>query len=394
MKHRYKRPSFDFYDAIALECWLSDLARQGLFLEGTSLVWFRFSKGVPSDVQYRVEPAISENRKPSEEMITTYQEAGWDFVVGLNGLFFIWKSTRPDALELHSDPIVQSEGYRRLCEKLTRTAFGTSLCVIGILAIIAGGFLVSDRPVTLFLTNPIYLFLAVSEFFIVVQVVQQARSANRVKKLLADGFPLRHKTDYRRQYRLYKTMSALSLLFSIAVLATAVLTPTTGWRKNTEDVEQSLPYLSLDLIEQSEEFAWAEPALRSGTDINYRNYVDYSWTPLVPEQYDIRQEGAAQSHKWPDGSGYYTPSANTQYYRVTFEPFAPLLFDELMDLYLWDSEEYTITELDAFDRAVMVQEKKYSMTHLFVQNSNQVLYVRYQGYADLSKRLDLLSRVL
>lgn len=125
MKQYYKRPSFDFYDAVAMECWLSDLAQKGLFLEGTSLAWFRFAKGEPSDIRYRVEPVISENKEPSEEMISTYNEAGWDFVVGLNGLFFIWKSTRADTMELHTDPIVQSETYRRLCKKLTHTAVGT-----------------------------------------------------------------------------------------------------------------------------------------------------------------------------------------------------------------------------------------------------------------------------
>lgn len=394
MKHRYRRPSFDFYDAVSLECWLSDLAQQGLFLDGTSLIWFRFTKGVPSDVRYRVEPAINESKQPTEEMISAYKEAGWDYVTGLNGLFSIWKSTRRDAMELHTDPIVQSEGYRRLCKKLIRAALGTGLCVIGILAIIIGGFLVSDRPVTLFLTSPMYLFLAVSELFVVAQVVQQARSASRVKKLLADGFPLSHNKDYRKQYRGFRIVRALSLLFSLAILVTAVLTLTTGWRKNTTDVEQALPYLPLDLIEQNEEFGWPELELRHGSDVDYNNYVDYTWTLLVPEQYDIRQVGAAQSHKWPDGSGYYTPSAKTEYYRLTFEAFAPALFDELMDRYLWKDEEYNIIESDEFDRTVVAREEKYCMTHLFVQSSNQVIYIRYQGYADLSERLDLLSEKL
>ena len=394
MKQCYKRPSFDFYDTVAMECWLSDLAQQGLILEGTSLAWFRFAKGVPSDIRYRVEPTISENKQPSEEMISTYKEAGWDFVVGLNGLFFIWKSIRADTMELHTDLIVQSESYRRLCKKLTHAALGTSLCVLGIFAIIIGGFLVSDRPVTLFLASPLYLFLAVSELFVVAQVVQQARSALRIKKMLADGFSLSHQKDYRKQYRSYKIISGLSLLFSMAILATAVLTLITDWRKSTVDVEQPLPYLSLDLIEQSEEFAWAEPAFVFDSDIDYNNYVDYTWTPLVPEHYEIRQEGAAQSHKWPDGSGYYTPKATTEYYRLTFSSFAPALFDELMDQYLWEYEEYTIGELDAFDRTVIAQDKKHSITHLFVQCGNQVIYIRYQGYADLRERLELLSKAL
>lgn len=187
-------------------------------------------------------------------------------------------------------------------------------------------------------------------------------------------------------------MNVLSLLFSIAISVTALLTLTTDWRKSTVDVTEPLPFLSLDLIEQSKEFNWAEPVFMFDSDIDYNNYVDYSWKPLVPEHYEIHQEGADQSHKWPDGSGYYSPSASTEYYRLAFSAFAPALFDELMELHLWDDEEYTIYEPDAFDRTVIAQDGY--MTHLFVQWGKQVVYIRYHGYADLGERLELLANVL
>ena len=392
MKYCYKRPAFDFYDTVAMECWLSDMAKNGLLYTGNNLVYFRFLKAEPQNICYRVEPTTNDEMEPSDEMLSAYTDAGWEFVAHQGNQFCIWKSTRPDATELHTDPIVQSESYRRLCKKLTSTAAFTGLCVVAIFAIILGGFLVSDRPVTLFLTSPLYIFLAVSELFIVVQVVQQARSALRIKKMLADGFSLSHKKDYHKEYRVYRIMNVLSLLFSIAILVTALLTLTTDWRKSTVDVTDPLPYLSLDLIEQSKEFDWAEPAFMFDSDIDYNNYVDYSWTPLVPEHYEIHQEGADQSHKWPDGSGYYSPSASTEYYRLAFSVFAPALFDELMELHLWKNEKYTIYEPDAFDRTVIAQDEY--MTHLFVQWGKQVVYIRYHGYSDLGERLELLANVL
>ena len=203
MKYCYKRPAFDFYDTVAMECWLSDMAKNGLLYTGNNLVYFRFLKAEPQNICYRVEPTTNDEMEPSDEMLSAYTDAGWEFVAHQGNQFFIWKSTRPDATELHTDPIVQSESYRRLCKKLTSTAAFTGLCVVAIFAIILGGFLVSDRPVTLFLTSPLYIFLAVSELFIVVQVVQQARSALRIKKMLADGFSLSHKKDYHKEYRVY-----------------------------------------------------------------------------------------------------------------------------------------------------------------------------------------------
>lgn len=394
MKYCYKRPTFDFYDTVAMECWLSDMAKRGLLYTGNNLAYFRFLKAEPQNICYRVEPTTNDEMTPSDDMLSAYTDAGWEFVAHQGNQFFIWKSTRPDATELHTDPIVQSESYRRLCKKLTCSAVGTGLCVVVIFAMILGGFLVSDRPVTLFLTSPLYIFLAVSEFFIVVQVVQQARSALRIKKMLSDGFSLSHKKDYNKEYRVYRIMNVLSLLFSIAILVTALLTLTTDWRKSTVDVTEPLPYLSLDLIEQSKEFDWAEPYPIYQSNVDYNNFVDFTWTLLVPEYYKIHQVGAEQSHMWSDDSGYYKPSATTEYYRLTFSAFAPALLNELMDLHLLEGETYTITEPDAFDRTVLAVNEEYSMSHLFVQWRNQVIYIRYQGYADLDERLELLANVL
>ncbi|MFR5047771.1 MAG: DUF2812 domain-containing protein [Faecalispora sporosphaeroides] len=392
MKYCYKRPAFDFYDTVAMECWLSDMAKKGLLYAGNNLAYFRFLKAEPQNICYRVEPITNDEMEPSDEMLSAYTDAGWEFVAHQGNQFFIWKSTRPDATELHTDPIVQSESYRRLCKKLIRSAVGTGLCVVVIFLILLGGFLVSDRPVTLFLASSLYLLLAISELFGVAQVVKQAKSALRIKKMLADGFSLSHKKDYHKEYRVYRIINVLSLLFSIAILTTAVLTLTTDWRKSVVNVEQPLPYLSLDLIEQSEEFAWAEPVFIFDPDIDYTNYVDFTWTLWVPEHYEIYQEGAEQSHKWPDGSGYYSPSATTEYYRLTFSAFAPALFDELMELHLWENEEYIIYEPDAFDRTVIAKDEY--MTHLFVQWGKQVVYIRYHGYADLGERLELLADAL
>lgn len=37
MKYHYKRPPFDFYDTVAFECWLSDMAKKAWFMKGITL---------------------------------------------------------------------------------------------------------------------------------------------------------------------------------------------------------------------------------------------------------------------------------------------------------------------------------------------------------------------
>ncbi len=393
MKYCYKRPKFDCYDAVAMECWLSDLAKQGLHFVGTKLAYFRFEKKEPTNTKYRVEPMTNENTTPSEEMLAAYKEAGWEFVSHHSRLFFIWKATREEATELHSDPIVQSESYRRLCKKLTGQAIGTGLAVLAILAMFLGGFIVSDRPVSLFLASPLYLGLLTSQIFMVTQVVQQAKGAYKIRKMLADGFSLEHKKEYHKQYLWYRIFTVTSLSLSVMIVITSMITLTSDWRKNIVDMKENLPYIPLDLIEQSEDFVWDAPFYFNQDGIDYTNYADFLWTFFVPEHYDIYQSGGDQNHKWPDGSGYYSPSASTEYYRLSIPMFAPLLLDELMDIHLEeDYQQYVITEYDSFERTVIAEDGY--MKHLFVLEDNEVFYLRYHGYANLSERLDLLAEVI
>ena len=392
MKYCYKRPKFNFYDAVAMECWLSDMAKKGFIYHGNTLAFFRFLKTEPQDIKYRVEPTINDNVTPSLEIISTYEEAGWKFVARQGDLFFIWKSIRDDATELHSDPIVQSESYRRLCKKLTNQAICTSIAVLAIFAIFLSGFLFSDRPVSLFLASPLYLGLLLMEVFTVTEVIMQAIHALKIRKMLSTGICLTHKKDYHKQYNGYRLISSTSLLLAIIVFIFGLLSLTTDWRKNIADIEQTLPFIPLDQIEQSDDFDYKEPFYFNGDGIDYNNYADYSWTLFVSEHYEIYQAGAKQDHKWPDESGYYSPTATTEYYRLNIPALAPLLFEELMELHLWEHEEYIITELDGFERAIIAENG--FMKHLFVLEDNQVFYLRYHGYADISDILPLISEKL
>ncbi len=50
MKYCYKRPAFDFFDTVAMECWLSDMAKNGLLYKGNNLVYCRFLKTEPQNI--------------------------------------------------------------------------------------------------------------------------------------------------------------------------------------------------------------------------------------------------------------------------------------------------------------------------------------------------------
>ncbi len=391
MKHCYKKPQFNFYDAVAMECWFSDLAKKGLILNGHGLWNFRFAKKEPAYIRFRVEPLIDDNNTPSEDMVDIYKEAGWEFVTTYGGLFFVWKSSRSDATELHSDPIVQSESYSRLCKKLTKQAVVTCIAVLISIALILTVFSLNNRPITSLLINPFNFILIISQIFLVPQAVQQAICANRVRKILSNGFTLEHKKEYRKKHLGYLFYNIFSTFIAIAVLITSIMTFTNMWTKSVVDVEQELPFIPLDVLEQNEEFEWATPQIFHGEDFDFNNYVSFAWSILAPEYYEVFQKGAEQLYKFEDSSELYKPSARTEYYRMRFSFFSPLLLEELMEVHLWEGTEYTITELDLYDRAVLAEEE--TMKHLFAYEGTQLIYIRYFGYSDLRDSISLLDDI-
>lgn len=393
MRHAYRLPPCDIYDIPAMESWFTDMASKGFVLDKIGRTWFRFKKSEPSVICFRMEPITNEDEMPNQEMLDYYDAAGWSYVATLNKLFFIWKSTRLDAEELHSDPIVQSIAYERLCKRLTRDAVGCAIAVAALLAIIICTFVFYPRPVMLFLTSPVYLVLAVVEIITAVQMVLRAQEVRQLKRALSQGFAAPHHKNYRQGFWSRHIINVLSFGLSVAVLVVSILTLTLDWKKSISDISEPLPYLSLDMIEQSADFIWPdEPFLYKG--VNAWNSISYAWTPLVPVYYSLYQQGAEQEKLWKDESGHYAPSAQTEYYQLAIAAFAPTLLEELMEQHIqpWNHAKLTEISHSSFNRVVLSQADEFA--ELFAYRGKQVIYIRYYGHADLSERLDSLARTL
>ena len=104
------------YDVSEMECWLSDMAKQGYILQkdGLFVGIATFEKSSPQIITYRLQPAekstsmwAGNGGDPDEEAIELSKEYGWEYVAK-RGEFHIYCTTDPDAREFHTDPEVQS----------------------------------------------------------------------------------------------------------------------------------------------------------------------------------------------------------------------------------------------------------------------------------------------
>ena len=128
-KNRWRdQPPCSEYDIPAMEAWLSQQAAEGRELTD----WCRFRQAEPQDCQFALEPAEKGQYKPTEEQREAYGDAGWAFVCS-SRLFLVWRSTRPDAVSLRTDPTADSWAYGRLWKRVRNGTLWDILVLLGVL---------------------------------------------------------------------------------------------------------------------------------------------------------------------------------------------------------------------------------------------------------------------
>lgn len=104
------------YDVEKVECWLSDMAKEGWMLEKDSEIfgWLAFTKEAPRSVEYRLEtkePGKGFGDTPDQDFRELCEEYGWEYVDSY-GNFFIYRSIRSDFREMNTDLEVQAAAIK------------------------------------------------------------------------------------------------------------------------------------------------------------------------------------------------------------------------------------------------------------------------------------------
>ena len=104
------------YDVSGMECWLSDMAKQGYHLQkdGFFAGVATFEKSTPQTVIYQLQPSekstsmwADNNGDPDEEAVELSKEYGWEYVAK-RGEFHVYRTFDPEARAFHTDPEVQA----------------------------------------------------------------------------------------------------------------------------------------------------------------------------------------------------------------------------------------------------------------------------------------------
>ncbi|WP_010676786.1 DUF2812 domain-containing protein [Bacillus timonensis] len=383
---RKLRPS-DYWRIGEHESWFQDMAAKGFHLKKMGLYFAHFAKGEPKKMRYRIE--VSMKKRMSPEQIEMYSESGWDYVTGYQYFQVFSSPVERDAPELHTDPAEQSYTLKEMDKKLVLNA---GFVVIGLLVMI--GMLSSvwflDRTPTYILVEGFAVqqtILSIIIGYFAYTSLQAALSIRALRKGLIEGKPIDHQAPWKKHHRVN---SVIAILFTVVAGLSAILPFVQLVKMDTKTLpveSPNLPFVRLADIEQN-------PALVRGESEYMNDNVDWSnrystnWSLFATVQYETDENGVVPGKMWNDGSGEYSPSIETRYYRLSLSSMADNLLSDLIKRYNYEYslDEYIETKHPSFDLLIVHEDRE--LKEVFASKGKEVIFVRYYGYADIGSVIE------
>lgn len=281
----------DPYDCIALETWLEDMARRGLFLKKFRPLFCTFERGEPAELRCRVEPWRRPwDEEPPQAMLDLYEEFGWEQVGEINRDLLIFSARDPAAPEPHTDPETQLSQWRRVRKSLLWGVLWTAAIFALVLAAAVWSLWRTGRPILDLLTTntPLLLVLLCVYPFQFAELLRQERQIATITQQLQEGVPLEHRAMYPR-----RRLSGLAGFVGTTALLVLLLVcqwffPFAGGpARNLDGLEDFTP-LALSSLEETP--YREDHFVMNGVD--YANFCDRERYPLCWTYWDVVQSGS------------------------------------------------------------------------------------------------------
>ncbi len=385
------RPN-DYWKIGEHESWFTDMAKQGLHLKKTGILFTHFEKGQSKNTKYRIDVTTG---SLSVEQKNLYQEYGWDYVTSY-GKFRVFSSPEErNAPELHTEPGEQSYTLSMLNKQHCWLAVFVSIAMILFFAIMFSMFFLNNTPYRTLVTGQSFqqLILILVELYVLFSTIQAWSSIRSLRRSLLAGNPIDHHADWRKNRWKNNTLSLALIMLSLVSILLPVMSMIKA-ETTALPLETDLPIIRLAEIEENTNLK-RDAGYSSKDGLDRSNQYQFSWSPVAPVQYETEEHGLIADQQWKDGSGSYSPSIHTQYYEVRFpEIISDGLLRDLMKHYIYEEEEKYLLqniESDVFEYLYVMEDEEEKQ--IFAAHGNQVWYIRYYGYASTEKLLSLTEKL-
>ena len=393
MKYVRKITPVPLSDAEGLESWLEDLALQGLYLKTFRPLFCTFIPGPAKKTRYRLEPY---RLRPEDDlpcsMLDLYQDFGWDYAGTANNAMLIFSTQDPEAPELHTDPALQSQRWKKLYRS-ARRGFVWDAALLVLVAVLTA-LLLADTPILNLLTPsavPLILF-GLYQLCSLPAAWAEVQDLSRLVRRLEAGEPMDHRAPYpRRRLVPLLSFSLCILLIVLLVLPRYILPFLGGGMRPIGEVSDFSP-LSLAQVEDK---GYRPYEMEDPNQSDYFHYSRRNHYLLCWNQWEVFQAGQADlagKLNWMQIDWYDIPAPLS----FLSAPLADELLSKAMkldeDIWWTDQEDGTWQVSKHSDPRVNFLSTARKERTLFqtaaAAMGGQVVLVRYTGHGDLSEHLE------
>lgn len=385
---RKVRPT-DYWRIGEHESWFSDMALEGYYFVKMGTHFAHFKKGEPRKMEYRIE--VTDNKRISNEQIDLYEDNGWNYITSYQYFHIFASPEERLATEIHTDPAEQAFTLQSLIKKFRFNTYAVSICILLLIGILSALWFLEDTPflsmVEGFLIQETLITIVILYSFYT--VIRGMISIRMLQMNLNEGKAINHSAPWRKKIKINQIASIFFIIFALgcAVLPFIQILKSETLTLPVEDT--TLPFVRLVDIEQNEQLERDVYMIEGGVD--QANQYSTNWSIFAPVQYDVNEVGIVENLKWADGSGTYSPSINSEIYKLKFEVFSSSLITDLVKRHSYDIDDKTTIEQNhpAFDRLITKEENV--MKEIYASKGNVVIFVRYNGNAKMEKVVDQVA---
>ncbi len=307
--------TISIYDIGKMESYLSDMAKEGLFLAGMSQSYNIFKVNEPADMEYRIEFG---EKVLNNEMREMYEMSGWSYVCSIKGIHIFRAAASDTLVEIHTDPEEQSYTLQKSCKMFKRLISFEIAVLLTIIILSVFVTMISGTPVLDLLENNFTLIISIALFcYVIFEIGRQMQTLILIKKRLQMGFYINHHEPWKKRsaskFIIYSFIAVLFILCIASFVCSirAIVGAITGSSNYELSLTTELPVVRLNDIEKLE-----SPIIRtyftkdskhplSNVNVKYNLFI---------KEFEINEEFIQENMTW-EGE-VYTPSIRTNYYKV------------------------------------------------------------------------------
>lgn len=389
---------FESCDIPAIQSWLEDMAKQGLFYRSCGFIFARFAKGSPKAVRYRLDFCDVVAGELPAEKAELYELSSWQVVGELKNDLVVLSTEDPDAPEIFSDHRHLIKPLKSLAKKHTAYwilflfmfLFSRVAAPINAIIMKKDGFI----DAVLQIGTGYYILLCIMAVLLLLEFILHFRSCRHLKKLIK-GIEKGGELPSGEKYKLKSKIGAVLIPLSIPLIILwlihlAIPMGVTSY-KPSNDVS-GLPFPTMQEINAAEYEYYAENIEKVKGSIAY---ISKKSDLLAPVEIEFTQDSSAFEHI--TGKREKTFRYDVQYREMRREEDAVNTFNKYLHLLEKDSFAEIVDTLDlsrdGIEMKLIVKNYKDGesdkVQHLIARYENRFIRVLYSGDSNLSEYAEL-----